>query len=131
MISIFEIIPFLFMIKSFNDLDVYKLSYRLAMDIFEMAKTFPSEEKYSLTSQVIRSSRSVSANIAEGFGKRTYENEFKRHLIYSTGSLEESKVWLKFALDCNYISINQYDVLELQTKEIGAKLFKLYTNWKS
>lgn len=119
------------MIRSFNDLDVYKLSYRMAMDIFDLTKNFPSEEKFSLTSQVIRASRSVSANIAEGYGKRTYENEFRRHLIYSTGSLEECKVWLKFALDCKYISTDQYETLDSQTREIGAKLFKLYQNWRS
>lgn len=128
MISIFEIIPFLFMIRSFHDLEVYQLSYQLAMDIFTISREFPSEEKYSLTSQIIRSTRSVSANIAEGFGKRAYENEFKRHLIYSTGSLEESKVWFKFALDCNYITIEQFDTFEMKTKHIGAMLFKLYTN---
>ena len=119
------------MIRSFSDLEVYQLSFQFATDIFMISKDFPSVEKYSLTSQIIRSTRSIAANIAEGFGKRTYEGEFKRHLVYSTGSLEESKVWLKFAFDCNYITQQQYETFESQTKHIGAKLFKLYTNWKS
>jgi four helix bundle protein len=130
MISIFEIIPF-FMIKSFSDLDVYQLSFQFAMEIFLLSKTFPGEEKYSLTSQIIRSSRSISANISEGFGKRFYENEFKRHLVYSAGSLEETKTWLSFAHSCGYITETEFSILELKTKEIGAKLFKLYKNWKS
>jgi four helix bundle protein len=65
------------MIKTVFDLDVFKLSYQNAMNIFKATRTFPKEEKYSLTDQIIRSSRSVSANIAEGWGKRVYENEFK------------------------------------------------------
>lgn len=66
------------------------------MDIYHLARNFPKEEKYSLTDQIIRSSRSVAANIVEGWGKRVYENEFRKYLIYSLGSLEETKVWLLF-----------------------------------
>jgi len=73
------------------------------VNIFFTVKVFPKEEKYSLTDQVIRSSRSVSANIAEGWGKRIYESEFKKHLVYAMGSLEETKVWLLYAKDCQYI----------------------------
>lgn len=120
-----------FMIKSLADLEVYKISFSLVMDIFKMTRDFPKEEKYSLTDQVIRSSRSVAANIAEGWGRRIYENEFKRHLVYATGSLEETKVWLLFARDCGYISPELYNQLFLKNDEVGAKLFKLYENWKS
>ena len=66
------------MIKSFSDLDVYQLSYHLAIDIFKISKDFPSSEKYSLTSQIVLSSRSISANIAEGFGRKTYPTELKK-----------------------------------------------------
>lgn len=119
------------MIKRFADLEVYRLSYQLAVEIFKTTKSFPPEEKYSLTSQIIRSSRSISANIAEGFGKRIYEGEFKKHLVYAVGSLEESKVWLSFAKDCEYISESRHVFLLEKSDEIGAKLHKLYTNWKS
>jgi four helix bundle protein len=119
------------MIKTFSDLEVYRLSYQLSIDVFNISKQFPESEKYSLTSQIIRSTRSVSANIAEGFGRRTFQAEFKKFLIYSTGSLEESKVWLNFAKDCEYITPQQFDLLQLRTDEIGAKLYKLYINWKS
>lgn len=70
------------MIKSFKDLEVYTLSYNLAMDIFRTSRNFPADEKYSLTSQIVRSSRSICANIAEGYGRKTYLAEFKKHLIY-------------------------------------------------
>ena len=64
------------MIKTVFDLEVFKISYQMAMEIFHAARNFPKEERYSLTDQLIRSSRSISANIAEGWGKRVYENEF-------------------------------------------------------
>ena len=80
------------MIKKITDLDVFQLSYSFAMDIFRASRNFPKEERYSLTDQVVRSSRSITANIAEGWGKRVYENEFRKHLIYAMGSLEETKV---------------------------------------
>ena len=119
------------MIKTVLDLEVFKLSYQLAMEIFNVSRNFPKEERYSLTDQVVRSSRSISANIAEGWGKRIYENEFKRHLIYSMGSLEETKVWLYFAKDCIYLSKEVFDLLNIKYDELGAKIYKLYENWKT
>jgi four helix bundle protein len=79
------------MIKTVLDLEVFNLSYKLAM-ISASSRSFSKSETYSLTDQITRSSRSILANIAEGWGKRTYENEFKKHLIYAIGSLEEAKV---------------------------------------
>ncbi len=70
------------------------------MDMFVLSKGFPKEERYSLTDQLIRSSRSISANIAEGWGKRNYENEFKKHLVYAMESLEETKAGILFAKEC-------------------------------
>ncbi|MGV3529560.1 MAG: four helix bundle protein [Flavisolibacter sp.] len=117
------------MIKSVSDLDVFKLSYTFAMEIFKVSRSFPREEVYSLTDQVIRSSRSISANMAEGFGKRIYEQEFKKHLIYSVGSLEETKVWISFARDCGYITVEVYEHLFKISDDIGAKLYKLHQSW--
>jgi four helix bundle protein len=73
----------------------------------------------------------VYANIAEGWGRRTYLNKFKKFLIYSMGSLEETKVWLQFARDCKYMTIPIYNELSLKCDEIGAKIYKLHENWKS
>jgi len=119
------------MIKVLFDLEVFNLSYNFAMDIFKIVKNFPKAETYSLTDQVIRSSRSISANIAEGWGKRIYENEFKKHLVYAMGSLEETKIWLLFARDSGYIKPDAYEEFSRKLDEIGAKLYKLYENWKT
>ncbi len=90
-------------IRSCKDLKVYNLAFELAMEIFEMTKTFPKEEKYSLIDQIRRSSRSAAINIREGFAKRRYENVFIRHLNDSIGSSEETRGWLDFAYSCQYI----------------------------
>lgn len=121
----------LIMIKTFFDLEVFKLSYQVAMDIFNMTRNFPKEERYSLTDQIVRSSRSVSANIAEGWGKRIYENDFKRHLVYAMGSLEETKVWLHFSKDCLYIDEDVFKNIEKKLDECGAKIYKLHENWRT
>ena len=113
------------------DLNVYQLAPRLAMKIFHLTNKFPKEEKYSLVDQVRRSSRSIATNIAEGWGKRHYKELFKRHLIDSIGSLEETKSWLLFALDCKYLSQQVYRELLMNSEELGAKLFRLHDNWKA
>ncbi len=117
-------------IKTFLDLDVYKLSRQFAKDIFQLTLKFPTEEKYSLIDQIRRSSRSVQANIAEGWGKRIYINNFKRHLVDSTGSLEETKSWCISALDCNYISEEIFNDLIDKAAAIGGKLYKLHDTWQ-
>lgn len=112
-------------------MEVYKLSYQIAMEIFHLTRNFPKEERYSLTNQIVRSSRSISANIAEGWGKRIYENDFKRHLIYAMGSLEETKTWLHFSRDCKYITEDDFVKFEKKLDETGARIFKLYENWRT
>ena len=116
-------------IKSFRDFDVYKLSHEFAMNIYKISIKFPKEEKYSLTDQIRRSSRSISANLAEGWGKRTYIKLFKRHLIDALGSLEETVEWILYSFDCEYIDIKIRDTLLNTSQEIGAKLYKLNDNW--
>ena len=119
------------MIASVFDLECFRLSHILAMEIFRMTRIFPKEERYSLTDQIIRASRSVAANIAEGWGKRMYANEFKRHLVYAIGSLEETKTWLQFARDCNYITHETFRDLYTRCELIGSKIFNLHKNWKT
>lgn len=118
-------------IKTFRDLEVYALAHDLAMKIFDVTRAFPAEERYSLIDQVRRSSRSVAVNIAEGWGKRRYENVFKRHLMDSNGSVEETKSWLLIALDCQYIQNDTYDSLFKGYEELGAKLWNLHDSWQS
>lgn len=119
------------MIRSYSDLEVYKRSFKLAMDIFWMTKEFPKEESYSLTSQITRSSRSVTANISEGWAKRKYEPVFKQHLIHSLGSCSETETWLNFALECEYIEQSTHKGFVDELDQIGKMLNKLHQNWKS
>jgi len=119
------------MIRSYKDLEVYQRSFKLAMDIFWITKDFPKEEVYSLTSQITRSSRSVSSNIAEGWARRTYEATFKQFLVIALGSNAETENWLKFALECKYISDSQFEKLVDEVNQIGKMLHSLHQNWKS
>ena len=118
------------MIQSFNDLEVYQIARKLEKEIFELTKKFPAEEKYSLTDQIRRSSRSVKANIAEGWGKKIYIDVFKRHLVDSLGSKDETISWLQSAFDCQYISEGEYNLLCKEYDILGSKIFKLRENWK-
>jgi four helix bundle protein len=117
------------MIKSYRDLKVYQLSYSFAMDIFWKTKNFPREELYSLTDQIRRSSRSISSNIVEGWAKRKYENVFKRQLIDSFGSSNETQNWLNFAHDCKYLEDEEYEKYSCICDEIGKMLIKPKNNW--
>ncbi|MCK9400612.1 MAG: four helix bundle protein [Bacteroidales bacterium] len=86
-----------------EDLEVYHLAFNAAMMIFEVSLSFPKEEKYSLTDQIRRSSRSVCANIAEAFYRRKYPKNFSSHLSDAIAEGGETIVWLEFSLKCNYL----------------------------
>jgi four helix bundle protein len=109
-------------LKGHRDLKVYQLAYKLAMDIFNVSKSFPKEEKYSLTDQIRRSSRSVTANIAEGFRKRQYPKMFVSKLADADGEATETQVWLDFARDCEYLSPQIHAELVKGYEEIGKML---------
>ena len=119
------------MIKSVKDLKVYKMAYKLAMEIFKITKKFPKEETYSLTDQMRRSSRSVAINIREGYAKRRYEQVFIRHLNDSLGSSEETRGWLDFAKDCTYIMKNEHKKLDDGYDEVNAMIYRLMKNWQN
>src|SRR5258708_30010446 len=86
----------------FKDLKVYQLAYKLAMRIFHESKCFPAEERYSLTDQIRRSSRSVSANVAEAYRKRQYPNAFVSKLADADGECAETQGWIDYCRDCGY-----------------------------
>ena len=109
-------------LKGHRDLKVYQLAYELAMDIFQASKAFPKEEKYSLTDQIRRSSRSVAANIAEGFRKRQYPKMFVSKLADADGEATETQVWLDFARDCEYMDVKCRDELTKGYEEVGKML---------
>lgn len=119
------------MIKKVKDLEVYTWSFELAMEIFEATKGFPKEEMYSLTSKVVRSSRSVAANISEGWAKHEYEPVFKQHLIHALGSASETQTWLDFALDCKYIHEEKHSRLTEKLSSVGKMITQLHKKWKS
>lgn len=116
-------------IKTFMDLEVYTSGHKLAMKVFMLSKGFP-KEIYSLTNQIRRSSRSVAVNIAEGWGKRVYPLHFKKHLVDSIESLEETKSWLMFAKDCEYLRTDEFEEFYKDYDELGAKLWRLHVVWK-
>ena len=91
-------------IQSYKELRVYQASMEAAMRIFELTKRFPIDEKYSLTDQIRKASRSVCANIGEAWRKRRYRAHFVSKLSDSEGEAEETRVWLEFSLKCGYMS---------------------------
>lgn len=118
-------------IRSHRDLDVFNLAYTLAMEVFWVSAKFPKEERFSLTDQVRRSSRSVCSNIVEGFAKRRHEAVFKNSLNDSLGESEETRLWLDFALDCGYISAEQHKKLTTGYGQVSSMLWTLMTKWQS
>ncbi|GMT46333.1 MAG: four helix bundle protein [bacterium] len=112
-------------IRTHKELQTYQLSFKSAMKIFEITKNFPKEEKYSLTDQIRRSSRSVCANLAEAFRKRKYPKHFVSKLSDCEGEAAETQVWLDFALECNYVDNATYEELFQQYDNILGKLVNM------
>ena len=106
----------------FRDLKVYQLAYRLAMDIFHVSKSCPLDEKYSLTDQIRRASRSAAANIAEGYRKKRYPKMFVSKMPDADGEATESQVWIDFAHDCGYLSREVREQLIDGYEEAGRML---------
>lgn len=98
-----------------QELEVYKKAFETAMLIFELSKSFPKEETYSLTDQIRRSSRSVCSNIAEAWRRRRYEAAFIAKLNDSEGEAAETQTWLEFSVNCKYVE-----------RETGRSLYKTY-----
>jgi four helix bundle protein len=107
---------------------VYKLAFEQAMDIFEVTKTFPKEEKYSLADQVRRSSRSVNANLGEAYRKKKYPAYFVLKITDCDAENTETGVWLDFALSCEYIGQEKHTGMFLRNQEIGRLLSHMINN---
>ncbi len=108
--------------NDFKDLIVYKKAFAMAMEIYRISKSFPSEEKYSLTDQVRRSSRSVCSNLAESYRKRQYRAHFLSKISDADMENSETEVWIDFALRCNYITIDAHKELIDKSTEVGRML---------
>lgn len=109
-------------VKSFKDLEVYKLSRELSREIFELTKSFPKEAMYSLTDQIRRSSRSVGAQIAEAWGKRKYEKHFVSKLTDADAEQLETQHWIETATDCIYLSNEAKESLLSRYSSIGKMI---------
>lgn len=103
----------------FQDLLAYKKSFNLAMQIFEVSKSFPKEETYSLIDQMRRSSRSVTVNISESYRKRKYPKHFVSKLTDSDAENSETQTWLEFSLACKYINEELFKELTNKSEEVG------------
>ena len=112
-------------VGSFKDLIVYQKAYKLAMEIFELSKGFPKEEKYSLTDQIRRSSRSVTSNIAESWAKRRYEKAFVSKLTDSLGEEYETENWLDYSKDCRYIKEETHERILSDYDEVRKMLISI------
>ena len=114
-------------INSAKDLTVYAKAYELAMRIFELSKNFPPEERFALTGQIRRSSRSVCLNLREAWAKRRYEAHFVSKLTDCDGENSETDSSLDFAKDCRYITSEQHGELTFLSREIGKMLGSMIT----
>jgi four helix bundle protein len=115
-------------IRHFRELDVYQMAMDAAMEIFELSKRFPVEEKYSLTDQVRRSSRSVCANIAEAWRKRRYPSAFVSKLSDAEAEAAETEVWLEMAVRCGYLDQAQAAALENEYERVLGKLVNMISH---
>lgn len=112
-------------IRSHTDLDVYKMAFSMASEIYDLTKGYPKDELYSLTDQIRRSSRSVCANIAEAFRKRKYPKSFVSKLSDSESEAAETQVWLQFSYQCGYLEKAVYENLYKSYNGIIGKLVNM------
>lgn len=115
-------------LKHFRDLEVYQVAFESAMKIFTLTKQFPIDEKYSLTDQIRRSSRSVCSNLAEGWRKRKYKAVFVNKLTDSMQEASETQTWLEFSEACSYIDSNMFDELDSEYEKIIKMLNAMEMN---
>jgi four helix bundle protein len=112
-------------VRNFRELNVYQGAFEAAVSVFELTERFPTEERYSLSDQIRRSSRSVCANIAEGWRKRRYPAAFVSKLSDADAEATETQVWLDFALRCGYIADQTHQDLSARYDHIAAQLVKM------
>lgn len=112
-------------IKSFRDLNTYKLAREEARKIFAISKSFPGDERYSLTDQIRRSSRAVNAMLAEAWARRRYQAAFVNKVDEALGEAMETQAWLDHALDCDYIKEKQHAALDAGWQSVGAMLNRM------
>ena len=118
-------------ISTFEDLEVFKRAYRVSLEVHRITLTLPQAEQYGLADQIRRSSKSICANLAEGFAKQSYSAaEFKRYIQISIGSADEMRVWIRYCLDLGYIDQATWQHWRDEYQEIAKMLQGLSISWK-
>ena len=116
------------MASGHHDLVVFRRAYLLAMSVYRVSRGFPREERFSLTDQLLRSSRGIAANIAEAFRKRNYPKLLAHRITDADGELSETLVWLEFARDCGYLDPASHDDLRTGYEAVGRMLGVILKN---
>ena len=110
-------------VKSFEDLEVFKRSYRVSLEVHRLSLDFPRSEQFVLADQVRRASKSICANIAEGFSRQRYSSaDFKRFLVMAIGSADEMRLWARYCLDLGYIDEQRWQTWRDEYQEIARML---------
>jgi len=118
-------------IKTYRDLEVFQMSYSLALDISKRTRSFPPFEQFEIGRQIRKAARSIPANIVEGWAKRSSAAEFKRFLMIAIGSCEECKLWLEMSRDEGYLTLECCKEFQDRMNRIGAMLKNLWRQWRS
>ncbi len=117
-------------IRDVEDLNVYRKAYLISLEIHKASLQFPKIEQYALADQMRRASKSVCANLAEGFGKQSVSKlEFKRYLLIAMGSADEMRVWVKYSEDLGYIAAEQATAWRAEYQVIAKMLNGLHAKW--
>ena len=118
-------------VKSFEDLEVFRRAYKLSLEVHRRSLDFPAIEQYGLADQLRRASKSICANVAEGFAKqRRSAAEFKRFLVMAIGSADEMRVWIRYALDLGYVEEATWSRWRDEYQEVSRMLSGLHRAWK-
>ncbi len=117
-------------IEKFEDLMVFQKAYKVSLEIHKLSLEMPQVEQYALADQVRRASKSICANIAEGFGKQSISKiDFKRYLAIAIGSAEEMRVWIRYCYDLDYITESDWERFSDEYRDIAKMLSGLHKKW--
>jgi four helix bundle protein len=117
-------------VRTYSDLLVYRQAYRLALDVSRLTRGFPKQEQFEMGRQIRNCSRSVAANIVEGWAKRNSAAEFKRHLMIAIGECAETKFWVDLASDEGFVAAQQAGTLGSEYSKLGFMLHNLWKEWR-
>jgi four helix bundle protein len=118
-------------VRAFEDLDVFRRAYRLSLAVHQASLGFPKAEQFGLAEQLRRASKSICANLAEGYSKQGYSKaEFRRYIQIAVGSADEMRVWIRYCLDLKYIDEATWQAWRDEYQEISKMLQGLYRSWK-